>query len=108
VTGHLEVTKCDLKEGKSEMKKVVKKKTTRLVPKVDEVAGKVFVVRGHKVMLDSDLAELYEVQTKRLVEQVAISHDGKIEIIFEAIKELSVEAKKPRRKIGFKGRSKKK
>jgi hypothetical protein len=42
------------------------------------------------------------------LEQVAISHDGKIEIIFEAIKELTKEAKKPRRKIGFKGRAKKK
>lgn len=40
-----------------------------LVP--DEViANKIFVIRGHKVMLDSDLAELYDVPTKRINEQV--------------------------------------
>ena len=31
---------------------------------------KILYVRGHKVMLDSDLAELYQVPTKRLNEQV--------------------------------------
>lgn len=30
----------------------------------------IFVIRGKKVMIDSDLAQLYEVQTKRLKEQV--------------------------------------
>ncbi len=30
----------------------------------------IYVVRGHKVMLDSDLAELYGVEVKRLNEQV--------------------------------------
>jgi len=197
-----EVTNCDLKEGKSEMKKIVKKKSTKIISKIDDVTGKVFLVRGHKVMVDKDLADLYEVPTKALnqavkrnierfpedfmfrlnksetgelvtncdrlkalkhatsspivfteqgvamlssvlksdravqvniaimrafvqmremasthksilkkiddLERIAISHNGKIEVIFEAIKELSVEAKKPRRKIGFKGSSKKK
>ncbi len=37
----------------------------------DEVLmNKIFVVEGIKVMLDSDLAELYQVETKRLNEQV--------------------------------------
>lgn len=37
----------------------------------DEViTSKIYVIRGHKVMLDSDLAELYGVETKRLKEQV--------------------------------------
>ncbi len=35
------------------------------------IATKIFIIRGKKVMLDRDLAELYEVQTKRLNEQVA-------------------------------------
>jgi len=30
----------------------------------------ILLIRGHKVMLDSDLAELYGVTTKRLNEQV--------------------------------------
>ena len=34
------------------------------------VIGKIQIIRGQKVMLDEDLAELYEVQTKRLNEQV--------------------------------------
>lgn len=184
------------------MKKVAKKKSTKLIPKVDDMADKVFVIRGHKVMVDRDLAGLYEVPTKALnqavkrnierfpedfmfrlnksetgelvtncdrlkslkhvasnpavfteqgvamlssvlkseravqvniaimrafvqmreaasahknilkkiddLERVAVSHDSKIEMIFEAIKELSAEAKKPRRKIGFKGGSRNK
>ena len=35
-----------------------------------EVKNLIYEVRGYKVMLDSDLAELYEVQTKRLNEAV--------------------------------------
>lgn len=32
--------------------------------------NRIIFLRGHKVMLDSDLAELYGVETKRLTEQV--------------------------------------
>src|SRR5208282_1077678 len=34
------------------------------------IERKIYLIRGHKVMIDSDLAELYEVPTKRLNEQV--------------------------------------
>ena len=34
------------------------------------VLSKIFSIRGQKVMLDSDLADLYQVETKRLKEQV--------------------------------------
>lgn len=34
------------------------------------IASKIFLIRSTKVMLDSDLAELYQVETKRLNEQV--------------------------------------
>jgi phage regulator Rha-like protein len=34
------------------------------------IMNKIYIIRGHKVMLDKDLAELYEVETKRLKEQV--------------------------------------
>ncbi len=37
---------------------------------VSSVERRIFVMRGHKVMLDVDLAELYGVPTKRLNEQV--------------------------------------
>lgn len=34
------------------------------------VVNKIYLIRGQKVMLDNDLAELYGVETKRLNEQV--------------------------------------
>ncbi len=37
---------------------------------VEQVGRCIFLIRGHRVMLDSDLAELYGVPTKRLNEQV--------------------------------------
>ncbi len=38
--------------------------------RADAIADLIYVVRGHRVMLDSDLARLYGVATKRLNEQV--------------------------------------
>lgn len=34
------------------------------------VMNKIYIIRGKKVMLDEDLAELYQVETRRLNEQV--------------------------------------
>lgn len=36
----------------------------------EKIESKIYMIRGHRVMLDSDLAELYEVETKRLNEQI--------------------------------------
>ncbi len=36
-----------------------------LIP-VENITSKIFMVRGQKVMLDRDLAELYGVETKQL------------------------------------------
>jgi ORF6N domain len=36
----------------------------------DIIISKIYLIREHKVMLDGDLAELYQVETKRLNEQV--------------------------------------
>ena len=48
---------------------MAKKKNTISV--ADEVImNKIFMVRGQKVMIDRDLADLYEVETKRLKEAV--------------------------------------
>ena len=43
-----------------------------MIPVLNEqlIANKIYVVRSQKVMLDRDLAELYEVETKRLKEAV--------------------------------------
>lgn len=37
---------------------------------VEMIERKIYLIRGHKVMFDRDLAELYEVPTRRLNEQV--------------------------------------
>lgn len=37
---------------------------------LEQIQNMIYVVRGHRVMLDSDLATLYSVDTKRLNEQV--------------------------------------
>ncbi len=34
------------------------------------IEKRIFVVRGRQVMLDEDLADLYGVETKRLIQQV--------------------------------------
>ncbi len=42
---------------------------------VEVIEKKILLIRGQKVMLDSDLAELYGVETKRLNEQVRRNKD---------------------------------
>ncbi|MHB1926232.1 MAG: ORF6N domain-containing protein [Leptospirillum sp.] len=37
---------------------------------VGSITSRIFIIRGQKVMLDSDLAELYGVKTERLIQQV--------------------------------------
>ncbi|HEV2947329.1 MAG TPA: ORF6N domain-containing protein, partial [Gemmataceae bacterium] len=37
---------------------------------VDDIESRILLIRGQKVLLDEDLAELYGVATKRLNEQV--------------------------------------
>lgn len=44
--------------------------TRRLPVNVEIIERRIYLIRGQKVMLDSDLAELYGVTTKRLNEQV--------------------------------------
>jgi len=42
----------------------------KIIVQQEVIEGKIYIIRGHKVMLDSDLAELYQVPTRRLNEQV--------------------------------------
>ncbi len=51
------------------MKKQAIPKSASLVP-VEIIQNKIYLIRGHKVMFDRDLAELYEVLTKYLTRQV--------------------------------------
>lgn len=46
------------------------KKEIELTVPDEIVMNKIYVIRGQKVMLDSDLAELYQVETKQLKRQV--------------------------------------
>jgi len=45
------------------------KETLSIIPE-NILVNKIYEIHGHKVMLDSDLAELYGVETKRLNEQI--------------------------------------
>lgn len=46
-------------------------KATKIITAADEVImNKIYLIRGQKVMIDRDLAVLYEVETKRLKESV--------------------------------------
>ena len=40
------------------------------IASIEQISGRIYFIRGHRVMLDRDLAELYGVETKRLKEQV--------------------------------------
>ncbi len=42
----------------------------KLIASVEQIESKIFLIRGQKVMLDADLAELYGVQTKVLNQAV--------------------------------------
>ena len=42
---------------------------------VERIAGRIYLIRGEKVILDSDLAELYGVATSRLNEQFKRNRD---------------------------------
>src|SRR3989338_759594 len=46
------------------------KKNTSLALNTDNIKSKIYTIRGMQVMLDADLAELYNVEPKRLNEQV--------------------------------------
>ena len=42
---------------------------------VEQIVSRILLVRGQKVMLDADLAGLYDVSTKRFNEQVRRNRD---------------------------------
>lgn len=48
----------------------MKKASNQIMIPDERVISKIYQIRGEKVMLDNDLAELYGVETRRLNEQV--------------------------------------
>ena len=47
-----------------------KSPTEHLLVSVELLARRIYIIRGQRVMLDSDLAELYRVETRVLVQAV--------------------------------------
>lgn len=47
----------------------MKTKSSSLIP-IERISSKIYLLRGEKVLIDRDLAELYAVETKRLKEAV--------------------------------------
>jgi hypothetical protein len=74
-----------LKHGNYESKKEILMKA--LVP-IERITSKIYLIRGMKVMLDRDLAELYDVETKVLKQAVRRNIDRFPEdFMFELSKE---------------------
>lgn len=46
------------------------KKQLQLLVAEQKILNRIYVVRGQKIMIDEDLAEMYKVETRRLNEQV--------------------------------------
>lgn len=47
----------------------------KLIISEEGIINRIYFIRGHKVMLDRDLAEMYHVETKRLKEAVRRNFD---------------------------------
>jgi len=60
----------ELDSGSGMMGKEAKTRSRKALVPYERIASAIYLLRGHKVMLDRDLAALYGVETKRLKEQV--------------------------------------
>jgi len=74
-----------------------------LIP-IGKIQESIYLIRGHKVMLDSDLAELYGVTTKRLNEQVKRNIDRFPEDFVFQLTEEEAEALRSQNATSNKGR----
>ena len=57
------------------MKKLTRSRTSRLPVPQERIERRIYLIRGYKVMIDSDLAGLYQVQTKALNQAVRRNAD---------------------------------
>ena len=67
----MRLVRAALPESCREVSPNAQKKIEQIEVATDQIESLVHIVRGQRVMLDSDLARLYGVTTKRLNEQVA-------------------------------------
>ena len=51
------------------------------VVKIEEIENRIITIRGEKVLIDGDVAEVYGVETKRVNEAVKNNRDKFLEII---------------------------
>ena len=70
------------------------KKTENMLVNQETITKKIYIVRGQKIMLDFELAEIYGYETKRLIEQVKrniekFDEDFMFQLSDEEISELS-------------------
>ena len=49
---------------------MTKKEVVEVTVPIEKITDKIYLLRGHNVMLDRDLAELYNVETKALKQAV--------------------------------------
>ncbi len=70
----IEITNCDLKMKKRRTAKLLRMPKRHGTP-IFSVESRILILRHQKVILDSDLAELYGVPVKRLNEQVKRNHE---------------------------------
>ena len=72
-------------------------KADRITIPLERIERVIYFIRGEKVMLDSDLAELYEVQTKALNQAVRRNRDRfPADFMFQLTKdEVAQEAPRP-------------
>ena len=68
---NLEVPNCDLKQRSGTLRLMAKRPSTLAVP----VESRILILRHHRVILDSDLAELYGVPVRQLNQQVKRNGD---------------------------------
>lgn len=64
-----------LRRRSSYARSMAKKKPANEIATIEDIERSIHVIRGQRVMLDSDLARLYGVATHRLNEQVARNRD---------------------------------
>ena len=66
---------------------MTKKEVEEVSVPIEKITDKIYMLRGQKVMLDRDLAELYEVETKQLKRAVRRNIDRfPRDLIFELTK----------------------
>jgi hypothetical protein len=75
-------TICDLREIILNSKRANMPESTLPIVSVSEeiIVEKIFIIRGQKVMLDSDLAEMYRVEVRVLNQAVKCRRVQKLEI----------------------------